>query len=100
MYYHHLFNFIFIFIILPANIELYQIQNDFLILPKQAQPGFVLLEETRPSRSKEFQQCLSNKSQLDISIDEKYGDLMLNQTIDFLPLNKQELLCTINRNQV
>ena len=100
MYYHHLFSFIVLFLILPSFIELNQIQTDVLILPNHAQPGYILLEEIQPSRTREFHQCLQNNISLNLAIDEKYGDLILDQSIENLPLNQQNLLCTINRNQV
>lgn len=101
MYYHHLSNFIVLFLILPSLVELTtNIQSDVLILPNVAQIGFVLLEETQPSRHHEFEQCFNDKKQLNLHIDEKYGDLILNQTIESFDIHHQQLLCTINRNQV
>jgi hypothetical protein len=81
-------------------VELLLINTDVLILPKNAQHGFVLLEETKPSRLNEFNQCIKQSHQLNIDIDEKYGDLILNKTIENIQFNHQQLLCTINRNQV
>jgi hypothetical protein len=81
-------------------VELAVIQTDVLIIPNNAQHGFVLLEETQPSRYHEFDQCLKENDQLNLHIDEKYGDLILNHTIKYFNFNQQRLLCTINRNQV
>lgn len=101
MYYHHLYKLLVLSLILPSVVELLTINSDVLILSNNARPGFVLLEETKPSRYKEFSQCLQeNNQQLNIDIDEKYGDLILNQTIENINFNQQRLLCTINRNQV
>ena len=100
MYYHHLSNLIVLFLILPSLVELTTIQTDVLILPNLARTGFVLLEETKPSRYHEFDQCLKDNEQLNLHIDEKYGDLILNQTIEYFDRQQQRLLCTINRNQV
>lgn len=102
MYYHHLSNLIVLFLILPSLVELTAIQTDVLILPNLARTGFVLLEETKPSRYQEFDQCLKDNEQLNLHIDEKYGDLILNQTIEYFDRQQQQqrLLCTINRNQV
>jgi hypothetical protein len=100
MYYHHLNNLIFLFLIIPSLVELLSINTDILILPNTAHRGFVLLEETKPSRYNEFLQCLKQTNQLNIDIDEKYGDLILNKTIENFIFNQQRLLCTINRNEV
>ncbi len=100
MYYHHLSNLIVLFLILPSLVELSVIQTDVLIISNNAQRGYVLLEETKPSRYHEFNQCLKENEQLNLHIDEKYGDLILNRTIKYLNFNQQRLLCTINRNQV
>ena len=101
MYYHHLSNLIVLFLILPSLVELTtNIQSDVLILPNVAQTGFVLLEETKPSRYHEFEQCYTDNDQLNIHIDEKYGDLILNQTIESFDIHQQKLLCTVSRNQV
>ena len=100
MYYHHLNNLIVWFFILPSSVELLLVNSDVLILPSTAQAGYVLLEENRPSRSSEFHRCLQQNPPLNLMIDEKYGDLILNQTIEHFPFNQQQLLCTINRNQV
>jgi len=81
-------------------VDLLTINTDVLILSNNAQPGFVLLEETKPSRYNEFHQCLKQNSPLNIDIDEKYGDLILNKTLENFHSNHQQLLCTINRNQV
>jgi hypothetical protein len=99
MYYHRLYKLIVLFLIIPSLVALISINTDILILPKNAQRGYVLLEETKPSRYNEFIQCLKQNDELNISIDEKYGDLVLNKTNEILPSNHQ-LLCTINRNQV
>ncbi len=80
--------------------ELSVIQTDVLIISNNAQRGYVLLEETKPSRYHEFNQCLKENEQLNLHIDEKYGDLILNRTIKYFNFNQQRLLCTINRNQV
>lgn len=101
MYYHHLFNLIVLFFLLPSLVELLSINTDVLIIPKNARHGFVLLEETQPSRYHEFTQCLNQNSELDIIIDRKYGDLILNSRVNNQIFNtQQQLLCTINRNQV
>ncbi len=100
MYYHHLSNLIVLFLILPSLVELSVIQTDVLIISNNAQRGYVLLEETKPSRYHEFNQCLKENEQLNLHIDEKYGDLILNRTIKYFNFNQQRLLCTINRNQV
>ncbi len=100
MYYYHLYNLIVLFLILPSLVELLTINTDVLILSNNAQHGLVLLEETKPSRSNEFYQCAKNNQQLNIDIDEKYGDLILNKTLENIHFNQQRLLCTINRNQV
>jgi hypothetical protein len=81
-------------------VDLLTINTDVLILSNNAQPGFVLLEETNPSRYNEFYQCLKQNNQLNIDIDKKYGDLILNKTIENFIFNQQRLLCTINRNEV
>jgi hypothetical protein len=81
-------------------VELSVIQTDVLIISNNAQRGYVLLEETKPSRYHEFNQCLKENEQLNLHIDEKYGDLILNRTIKYFNFNQQRLLCTINRNQV
>ncbi|CAF4786590.1 unnamed protein product, partial [Rotaria socialis] len=100
MYYHHLFYLIALFFLLPPLVELLSINTDVLIVPKNAQRGFVLLEETKPSRSNEFTQCLQQSRELNIDIDTKYGDLILNKTIRNRNFKQQQqLLCTINRNQ-
>lgn len=83
--------------------QLLNINTDILIIPNHARRGFVLLEETKPSRLNEFYQCINdNQRQLNINIDEKYGDLVLNQTVENLISNQpqQQLLCTIHRNEV
>jgi hypothetical protein len=100
MYCHHLYNLIVLFLILPSLVELLSINTDVLIISKTAQRGFVLLEETKPTRLNEFNQCLQQNHQLNIAIDEKYGDLILNKTIENIDFRHQQLLCTINRNQV
>jgi len=101
MYYQHLSNLIVLFLILPSLVQLLTINTDVLIIPNHARPGFVLLEEMKPSRSNEFQQCINdNHRQLNINIDEKYGDLILNQTVENQIFNQQQLLCTIHRNEV
>ena len=101
MYYHHLNNLIVLFLIIPSLVELIAINTDVLILPDNAQHGYVLLEETKPSRYNEFNQCLKENNELNIDIDMKYGDLILNKTIENISFsNQQRLLCTINRNQV
>jgi len=100
MYYHHLYNLIVLFLIIPSLVDLLTINTDVLILSNNAQHGFVLLEETKPSRYNEFYQCLKQNDQLNLDIDEKYGDLILNRTIENINFNQQRLLCTINRNQV
>jgi hypothetical protein len=100
MYYHHLYNLIVLFLIIPSLVHLLTINTDILILSNNSQRGFVLIEETKPSRYMEFYQCLKENDQLNIDIDEKYGDLILNKTVQNFNSNHQQLLCTINRNQV
>ena len=100
MYYHHLYNLIILFLIISSSVELLSVNTDVLILPNNAQDGFILLEETKPSRYNEFSQCLKQNHRLNIDIDEKYGDLILNRTIEYFNLNSQQQLCTIKRNEV
>jgi hypothetical protein len=101
MYYHHLSNFIVLLAILPSVVKLTLISTDILILPSNAQRGYVLLEETRPSRSREFAQCLQQAPSIHLAVDEKYGDLILNQSLKNVPLTLvPQPLCTIQRNQV
>ncbi|CAF0806189.1 unnamed protein product [Rotaria sordida] len=99
-YYHHLYNLLVLFFIIPSLVNLLTINSDVLIIPKNAQHGFVLLEETKSSRFNEFNQCLKQNNELNIDIDKKYGDLILNKTIENYNFTQQQrLLCTINRNQ-
>ncbi len=98
-HHHHLIYLLLLTI--PSSVKLQSITTDLLILPVDAQSGYILLEETLPSRSKEFSQCLQqNTANLPLAIDPKYGDLIINGSIGNIPLNEQRLLCTIQRNQV
>ena len=90
----------FLIVFYPYWIESIIIQSDVLIIPDQAQVGDILLEEISPSRSNEFHQCLNDRPTLKLTIDEKYGDLLLGQTVENLSMNEQTLLCTIHRNEV
>ncbi|CAF1660241.1 unnamed protein product, partial [Adineta ricciae] len=99
MYYHHLNNLIALFFVLPSLVQLLSVNTDILIIPRNAPSGFVLLEETKPTRIYEFRQCINQSEQLHLDIDEKYGDLILTKPIGNVQSNQQRLLCTIHRNQ-